>query len=200
MFRQLLKEPGITTAWRAEVGYPDAVMAKHARRADLIVAYRTRGDADTSVYATPDDLVMEAGLPVLLLPTNEAEFQAKAVLLAWKNTPEMRRAISVAMPVLRDAERVLVAAVCRAAQIMAVEQELADVAERLAKNGVRATVLAQAAAPGAAGPKLRGIAEAHGSDLIVAGAYGHSRLREWMLGGATRDLIADGRRYVLLSH
>ena len=54
--------------------------------------------------------------------------------------------------------------------------------------------------PGAAGRKLLRIAQTDQSDLIVAGGFGHSRMREWALGGVTHDLIADARQYVLLSH
>jgi nucleotide-binding universal stress UspA family protein len=199
-FQDQLGDPAIAKSWRSEVGYPDDVMASHARAADLILSYPTRGEVDRTLYATPDTLVMETGLPVLLMPSKEAQFRADTILLAWKNTRESRRAISVTLPLLAGAKRVLVAAVCGAAEIGPVEQELADVVQRLARHGVNATSLAEAGAPGAAGGKLLRIAETDKSDLIVAGAYGHSRLREWVLGGVTRDLLADGRRFVLLSH
>ena len=177
----------------------DDVIAKHARAADLVVGYPARRGVDRALYATPDGLLMEAGLPILLIPAAEVEFRAETVLLAWKNTQEARRAISVAMPLLQKAERVLVAAVCRDREVATIEQELADVAARLARHGVKVATLVEVEAPGAAGRRLLHIAEADKSDLIVAGGYGHSRLREWALGGVTRDLIADGRRFVLLS-
>jgi len=74
------------------------------------------------------------------------------------------------------------------------------VTTRLARHQVNATTLADVDRPGAAGECLRRIAQADKSDLIVAGAYGHSRLRERILGGVTRDLIGDAGRYVFLSH
>jgi nucleotide-binding universal stress UspA family protein len=199
-FRDLFGGPAAPGAWRAEVGYPGDVIPRHARAADMIVAYRSAGDADRTLYAQPDSLVMEAGVPVLLLPDTEAEFSADTVLLAWKNTREARRAISVTLPVLAAANRVLVAGIFEPHEEDQIGEELADVRQRLERHGVKAHTLAEPAAPGGAGGQLLEIADADDSNLVAAGAYGHSRLREWVLGGVTRDLIADRGRYVLLSH
>lgn len=200
LFRDAFREASPTSAWRAELGYPDQVIPEHARSADLIVAYPTVGDVDASIYARPDLLVMECGLPMLLMPREERPFAADRILLAWKNTREARRTVSVALPLLKQSGRVMIAAVCQAGEIATVETELSDVAARLARHGIMAATLAEVESPGATGRKLLRIAESDGSDLIVAGAYGHSRLREWVLGGVTRDLLDDGRRYVWLSH
>jgi nucleotide-binding universal stress UspA family protein len=199
LFRERLKDPAIASSWRTEVGYPEDVIPRQARVADLIVAYPTRGDVDRSVYAPPDTLLMEAGLPVLLLPEREADFRAERVLFGWKNTREARRAISVTLPLLKMSQRVLVAAICSERETEAVERELADVVQRLTRHGVSVTTLVEIGASGPAGANLLRMAQTDRSDLIVTGGYGHSRLREWVLGGVTRDLIADGERYVLLS-
>jgi nucleotide-binding universal stress UspA family protein len=187
-------------AWRSEIAYPNMALARHAAAADLLVAYRTSGVADLSTFAAPEMVLMEAGLPVLLMPGTERTFRAEAILLAWKNTREARRAISMSLPLLAQAKLVLVVAVCERREISHVEAELRDVTERLEAHGVRASSLAEVGAPGAAGRRLVRLAQTQGSDVIVAGGYGHSRLREWILGGVTRDLIADRRHYVLLCH
>jgi nucleotide-binding universal stress UspA family protein len=199
-FSEGLAGQPIKTAWCAEIVYPNVALTRRACAADLVLAYRTSSGADLSVYADPDAVVMEAGLPVLLMPAKEVEFKCDAVLVAWKNTREGRRAIGAALPALTRAKRVLVAAVCQANEIETIERELADVTQRLARHGVSATTLAEVDAPGAAGAKLLRIARTEHSDLIVAGGYGHSRLREWVMGGVTRDFLADGRRFVLLCH
>lgn len=199
-FRQGAPAFASPPAWRSDVAQPNAALCKNASGADLILAYRTTGAADPAVYASPDALVMEAGLPVLLLPGREVPFKGEAALLAWKNTRESRRAISVALPALREAKRVVIASVCQAREIDVVERELRDVSERLSRHGVKATTLVEVGAPGSAGRRLAGIGHAEDCDFIVAGGYGHSRLREWVLGGVTRDLIAETRSYVLLSH
>jgi len=199
-FREQLGDLATVPAWREAVAPPSDAILMHARAADIIVSYRTSWRSDPSRYAASGALVMESGLPVLLLPHREAEFRPETILLAWKNTRETRQAISNALPLLQSARRVLVVAVCGAREIETIEQELADVESRLVRQSVKATTLAEVGAPGSAGRKLLRIAETDRSDLIVAGGYGHSRLREWALGGVTRDLIADGRRYVLLVH
>ena len=200
LFRDAFKDSPTASPWREEMGYPDEVIPRHARVADLVVAYPTDGEISGSVYARPDTLVMETGLPVLLLPRREKEFRAERVLFAWKNTRETRRAISATLPLLKQAGRVLVAAVCRDHELPEVEAQLSDVAQRLSRHGITAATLAEVDAPGAAGHRLLRIAETDTADVVIAGAYGHSRLREWALGGVTRDLIADGGRYVLLNH
>jgi nucleotide-binding universal stress UspA family protein len=190
----------VATSWRSEIAYPNAAVTKHAAAADLIVAYRTTAGADLATYVAPEMLLMEAGLPLLLLPGTETAFRTDTVLLAWKNTREARRSISMSLPILAMAKRVLVAAVCEGRQLSDVEAELRDVSDRLTAHGVKATSLAEVGGPGSAGRRLLRIAQTEGSDLIVAGGYGHSRLREWVMGGVTRDLIADRRHYVLLIH
>ncbi len=88
------------------------MISKHARAADLVIAYPTRGQVDRTLYATPDALVMETGLPVLLLPRKERAFRADRILVAWKNTRESRRALSTTLPLLKQSGRVLIAAIC----------------------------------------------------------------------------------------
>ncbi|HWA61270.1 MAG TPA: universal stress protein [Caulobacteraceae bacterium] len=191
---------GVSTEWRAEIGYPADVLTRQTAAADMVVAYRIRGGPEAAIYAPPDLLVMEAGLPVLLMPAKETPFAAETITLAWKNTREARRAITAALPLLTAARRVLVAAVCSDEDLARTERELRDVAARLAGHGISASTLAEVDASGAAGRRLARIAHTDGADLIVAGGYGHSRLREWILGGVTRDLIADGERWALLVH
>jgi nucleotide-binding universal stress UspA family protein len=199
-FAKAAADSEVEASWRSEVGYPDALVPSYACAADVLVGYPTRGDVDPVFYARPERLVMEAGVPLLLMPAKEAEFRAETILFGWKNTREARRAISVALPLLKRAKRVLLAAVCSRRAVETTERELAYVASRLARHEIAAATLAEAGGPGGAGRRLLQIAETDKTDLIVAGAYGHARLREWILGGVTQDLIADGRRWTLLSH
>ncbi|QUD88723.1 universal stress protein [Phenylobacterium montanum] len=199
-FRDALAAATATASWRSEIGYPSDVVAAHARAADLVLAYRSNEATVSFAYADPEIVLMEAGLPVLFMPASYAEFKADTVLFAWKNTREARRAAALALPVLSKARRVLVASVCHERDLAGVEQELADIARRLSRHGVAATTLAEVGAPGSAGSRLVRIAETDGSELIFAGAYGHSRLREWALGGVTRDLLSARDRFVLLCH
>ncbi len=189
----------LETEWRAHVAYPIAAMARRAAAADLILAWRGPADADPSIHASPDALVMETGAPVLVAPTRETPFKGETVLVAWKNTREARRAVSAALPALARARRVILAAVCAPDDLDDARQDLTDVAARLARHGIATEILAEPVVESASHTLSR-LADQSGADLVVAGAYGHSRLREWVLGGVTRDLIADADRWVLLSH
>ncbi|MDQ2819760.1 MAG: universal stress protein [Pseudomonadota bacterium] len=118
--------------------------------------------------------------------------------MAWDDSRECRRAVTDALPMLRDAERVSVVQVATDDEHAAVFEQLHGVVAWLRSHGVGAQSLMLPAAGGP--PRLGAIAVDHACDLIVAGAYGHSRLREWALGGVTRALVAQQQIAVMLSH
>lgn len=183
-------------AWRQAVDYPHQAMADFSRLADLVVAGRPGLINDPVLFPSVDDLLMTCGLPVLLIPDWPEPPPLRTVIVAWKNTREARRAVSDSLPFLHGADRVIVAGVAERDDQDALTLEVADVCERLSAHGVQASPILRT---GEAGPALRALAGETGADLIVAGAYGHSRLREWVLGGLTRSLIADKSRCVLFS-
>jgi nucleotide-binding universal stress UspA family protein len=115
--------------------------------------------------------------------------------VAWKDTREARRAVWDALPLLREAEEVLMIAVGDSAK----EAGALDVQEHLDQHGVKAKVLhAHRDIPVA--DELIRLAEEQGVDLIVSGAYGHSRTREWILGGVTRELLDHAPVCCLMAH
>ena len=199
-FHRIMSEEGVGWTWRQALGYPDIEIPNNAAPADLVVAYGLDHEADTATYATPDTMVMATGLPVLLLPNEEAPFQADRILFAWKNTREARHALSTFIPLMKQASRVLIAAVCKDKERATVEAQLSDVVYRLGRHGVQAQSLVSAAASGSTAQALARIADQDASETMVLGAYGHSRFREWALGGVTRDLIDDGGRYIVFAH
>ncbi len=127
------------------------------------------------------------------------EIYHPAVLIAWNDTPEARRAVADALPMLRKAEDVIVAEIVedeygRPAALSGVK----DLVGWLSRHGV----LASEQVPdecGYAAAQLGRIASEVGAGLVVAGAYGHSRLREWVFGGVTKELINPSKRCSLLS-
>jgi len=124
---------------------------------------------------------------------------AKQVLLAWKDTREARRAMSDAMPFFEQADRVVVGAVCPDAGTEQALHEVDDVVRALTRRGVNAEArVAQEKHP--EGFHILRQADLEGADLIVCGAYGHTRLGEWVFGGVTADLLAQDGAYLLLSH
>jgi nucleotide-binding universal stress UspA family protein len=164
-------------------------LALHARAADLIVAgapadapSRSRGFVDPGV------LILSAGRPVLLPSDNLAPVRLECVVVAWKDTREARRAIGDAMPFLTLAQHVLVTAVDDIDPKGAGES-VADVVRFLMKHGVKARSEIVEVGNSKTADALVTLASETGADLVVAGGYGHSRLREWAFGGVTRSLL-----------
>ena len=189
--------------WRSALRFPLVELAAEARRADLVVTSRSaRKHASDYDVAQPGVLVLQVGRPVLVAPQEMVGLNAVNVLVAWKDTRESRRAVADSLPFLQKAESVDVVEICddKGAEA-STTRRLADVAAYLLRHGVMAAAKAHIAEhDAAAAEQLLDIAGRVEADLIVAGAYGHSRFQEWVFGGFTRALLAQTRRAVLFSH
>ncbi|MFI4994809.1 MAG: universal stress protein, partial [Hyphomicrobiales bacterium] len=132
LFRQVSGTRNLVE-WRSTVGWPTPFLIEQARAADLIVVSREDIDAheDERFGIDRADVLIDAGRPLLVTPPQLDSLSAERVVIAWKNTREARRAISVTLPLLKMARKVLVAGICDAREIETVEQELADVSQRL---------------------------------------------------------------------
>ena len=184
------------TEWRHAHSLPSDFILQQARAADLIVASRPRADEDTLAPMTVDagDLVMNAGRPVLFVPPNVEYLAAKTVLIGWKDTRESRRAVADSLPFLKGAQHVVVVSVDSG------DHAVKDVISYLGCHGVDASHVVQAPGSGSVADDLLRIADGETADLIVSGAYGHSRAREWILGGVTRDLLDRAGVCCLMAH
>ncbi len=189
--------------WRPAVsmGQIADYIADEARAADLIITgvARTGARLETSRHLDIGDLVMRAGRPLLIVPPHAERLALHHVLIGWKDTPVTRRAVLDAMAFLRQAERVSVVEIAPEDSLPAARGRVADVAAWLSGHGIEVRDQALASEGDDAG-RLRAIADEQSVDLVVAGAYGHSRLREWVLGGVTRDLLYHPKRCALVSH
>ncbi|SHK30650.1 Nucleotide-binding universal stress protein, UspA family [Roseomonas rosea] len=201
-FRKALGQHGAKVEWRCFQEFPAGAIAREARAADLVVLGRewAGGSANFSLAANPGDVVLRAGRPVLVVPPGIDRLEASRVVIAWKDTREARRAVRDALPLLQGAERVSVVEICEEEE--QAEQAAAraeDVARYLVRHGIGARGSAQRMTERSAAAQIERVAQAEGADLIVAGGYGHARLREWVFGGVTRELLR-GARCCLLSH
>ncbi|HEY8004602.1 MAG TPA: universal stress protein [Phenylobacterium sp.] len=195
------KTAGLKAEWTAVETFPALALARHARSADLIVAGGAPlGREGNYRAADTAELVMVSGRPVLVAPPKAAKFHGRAVVVAWKDTREARRALVDAMPFLKAAEEVVVVECCDKDSLVDAQANTADVVRHLRRHGVSAVGKAIAAKPDRVATELHVAAQAIGADLIVAGAYGHTRLGEWAFGGVTYDLLHAPERFVLLSH
>jgi nucleotide-binding universal stress UspA family protein len=194
---------GTAAAWRGTVTYQSlaARLAEEARCADLVITSVARNASlfDTSRHVDVGDLVMQAGRPCLIVPAGIETLALKHVVVAWKDTAEARRAISDALPLLSLAGRVTVVEITAEAEMDDTRARVQDVVGWLGRHGVGAAAVVTPSA-GEDAVRLDAIAEELGADLLVAGAYGHSRVREWVLGGVTRDLLLRAGRASLVSH
>jgi len=163
---------------------------------------RSPAFSDAFSLASPKDLVMEAGRPLLVAPDNVNWLDLRSVLVAWKDTPEARRAVVGALPMLRKARNVTVVEVPEQDESRAaVTDRVSDVVAWLARHGVTATArVSEANQDETAVDQLERVAGDVAAGMIVAGAYGHSRFRELILGGVTQYLVSQTARCVLLSH
>ncbi len=202
-FREATKNRAKHIEWRCAIDFPARYVLQQARCADIIVS-GGHSDAFSDPFAlvTPKDLVMEAGRPLLVVPDSTDWLDLRSMLVAWKDTPEARRAIVDSLPMLRKAKDVTVAEIVEAggSQPLAVSR-VRDVITWLSRHGVSASELvAEQNQDRDATVQLDAMAADLGAGVVVAGAYGHSRFREMILGGMTQHLITQTGRCVLLSH
>lgn len=202
-FERLMFECGLATHWRNGEGNPVQVVSAEAGCADLLViGGHVQRDLDGGLYRlAPDDVLMTCGRPTIVLPENlVTDFRAKRILLAWRNTPEAARAAHDAIPLLTQAEEVILAEVVSSdAWNGRYSISIEDMADHLRVHGAKITISKLQGQASDAGDLLLDFASKIRADLIVAGAYGHSRIREWALGGVTASLLQRAQVPCLLS-
>jgi nucleotide-binding universal stress UspA family protein len=195
-FRRLCDPARMAARDLYEEGDPGTVIAEAAHGADLVLAAQAGvGGLDALAPQPIDHVILSAGGPVLMLPRAGAgEAIGRRVAVAWNGSREAARALKDALPFLVTADAVT---------LLAGGEEAAaslDMATALLKRHA-APVRAKAVEPHhGAGAMLLDAAAAEGADLLVMGAYGHSRLREIVLGGATREVLRRADLPVLLSY
>lgn len=188
----------------------DAVYAlcQASRYADLIVVGQT--DKEDTTPAKPNDLpeavVLGSGRPVLIVPyAGHFSTVGQRVLVLWRESRESARAVHDALPFLASADHVDVIAFSESgsrggSSKGAATSTLADIGTYLARHGANVTVATEPNVGLSVGEAALSRAADLGSDLIVMGGYGHTRLREWVLGGASRSILEHMTVPVLMSH
>jgi nucleotide-binding universal stress UspA family protein len=202
-FRNAMRGRAKSFDWRAYLTVAPLAdeVATRARSADLVVSGgdRHQNQFEISNPLRAGDLVMQTGRPVLIVPDGVERFSLDHVMVAWKDGREARRAISDGLPLLKKAGRVTVMEVAPAAEAAEVRSRLADVVAWLGRHGIAATALPVESGSDEAA-RVNMTAAGQKADLVVAGAYAHSRIHEWVLGGVTRDLLLHTDRCAMVSH
>ncbi|CAO3427277.1 COG0589: Universal stress protein UspA and related nucleotide-binding proteins [Azospirillum doebereinerae] len=190
-------EEAPSAMWREVVGRVEDVVPAEGRLADLIVFAHTTLDSDTQGYATMETALLGTGRPLLLVPRVLPAGIGRTVAVAWNGKIEAARAVAAALPFLRGADRVhALTAETSATDAVAGSR----ISQYLAWQGVNAelTILKPGSEP--VGETVTKKAAELGADLLVMGGYGHSRMREMILGGVTRYVLNHAGLPVLMVH
>jgi nucleotide-binding universal stress UspA family protein len=186
--------------WRSAIARPVHYVSHEARAADLVIVGAPRHGlmSDLAGSLDPGDLVMQVGRPILVVPPQIKSLKLKLAMVCWNDTREARRAVSDALPLLNKFQEVVVVEVIRdESSRSAAHDRVDDVASWLKRHGIGA--FARVFHSAEREDPMEKLFQ-YGADIIVAGAYGHTRLREWVFGGFTHDLIHRSPLCALLAH
>lgn len=154
---------------------------------------------EPNAQINPSDLIARTGRPLLIVPLHVQTLQAERILVGWKDTREARRAVFDALPLLKKSQHVIVCEIDEDHNPADAQRHIDDVVTWLANHGVSGAGMVEPLRDSPA-IQLEALAKQEAADLIVAGAFGHSKLREWILGGVTRDLLGQSSCCQLLAH
>lgn len=205
-FASTIDTRDIAAEWRqADAGFGSVagLIVTHGRAADLIVvAQKDAAWSHSDMLEEPERVVIESGRPVLVVP-NAGDFSLppKRVLVAWNGTRESTRAVFDALPLLKNAAEVSVLWIDPQRDRAAAEDvPAAELSAALSRHGIHSTAITAKSEHGDAGAALLAEAKSQRADCLVMGAYGHTRLREFFLGGASKHIFAHMTCPVLMSH
>lgn len=205
-FSEAFRQAGQGNEWIIEDARHSSAVDRvldHAHTADLVISSQQDPAWGLSwMLEAPERLVLESGRPVLLVPSTwQRGTVGKRVLAAWDGRREATRAIFDALPLLKAAESVFVMRVNPQSEgSAAAELPDIDICTALARHGIKCEAIESSGPSHDAGKTLLSAAEMRGADLLVMGCYGHSRMREMVIGGVTRHVLRHMTIPVLMSH
>jgi nucleotide-binding universal stress UspA family protein len=195
---------GLSAEWRMVTEGLETDPAVHARYVDLTIMGQLDPDGGDGelLRPRPEHVALASGRPILVVPyAGNFETIGSRALIGWNASREATRAVNDAMPLLVGADVVTVLTIdAREGPDAHGELPGADISLHLARHGVKATIERTVSADVPVGDVLLSRAADLGADLLVIGAYGHSRVRELLLGGATRSILQSMTVPVLMSH
>ncbi|MGE0768214.1 MAG: universal stress protein [Hyphomicrobiaceae bacterium] len=179
-----------------------SVVMEHGRAADIIVAGQTDPEWDLSLLSdTPERLALESGRPVLIVPyAGRYSVVGRRVVIAWKSSREAARAVFDALPLLREAQAVHLLEIRERGDDATGLAPDTSIAAALGRHGIKPEVRTSIASDISVGDEILSRAADLGADLLVMGAYGHSRFRESVFGGVTNHIFKHMTLPTLLAH
>ena len=201
LFEDVVRRRGIPRSeWRS-LSHWSSEVAVPAYYADLVVIARPeRAGQPSDPPGLAESLLLSSGRPIILFPPGGKASRVRRILVGWNATREAIRAVADAVPLLARADAVEVLIVDYQRQRARHGQETgAQIARRLAGLGARVEVQCLSSEGKDVGHLLLSQAVEFRADLLIMGAYGHSKLREWMFGGVTRTVLYEAGLPVLMS-
>ncbi len=205
-FEAAVDRRGVSGEWRSEATRGSVIADKvieHGLQADLIITGQFDPENVGGIeHDCAERIVMESGRPVLLVPTaGSYKSIGKNIIIAWNATRESARAAFDALPFIQAAESArLVWIDSQKDEDHAGNLPGSEMAASLSRHGANVTTDALPSGGEAVSDALLNVAADHGADLLVMGAYGHSRVREFVFGGATYNVFRNMTIPVLMSH
>ena len=185
----------LTASFNSKVGPIPGLERDPSRLADVTVCTRGGKQENPDRAALIETAVMDSGRPVILASDAAGESIATNVLVAWNGSAEAARAVSMAMPLLLRANRVTVVTVDDGD----VSADPKALASTLRMNGIEADGVTAVMDRAGVAATLEAEAGRQGADLVLIGAYSHSRVREFVLGGVTDDALTEGSVAMMLA-
>jgi nucleotide-binding universal stress UspA family protein len=188
---------GNTVSWTETRGREDEVVAKLGRLADVIIVPRPSAEFAVGHTLALNAALFETGRPVLVVPPKGAREIGKKVVVSWNGSAQSARAVSSALPILQDADEVNVFII---ESKRTTDETSIGVSEYMAYHGVSCLVHKFSGNGSSVGESLLKEADFVGADIIVMGAYTHSRMRQLILGGVTRHVLEHSDIPLLMAH
>lgn len=189
-------EGGPSARWRVAVGDITDHVGRKARTADLAICPQP-SSTQPGAEDILNDLIYRSGRPVLMVPETGIPGPLNHILIAWNGRAEGARSVGAALPILKGAKHITL---LQLGEINEDRPTLEDLADYLADHGVKAQPITNSEFDGNVGEEIMHHSEVDNADLIVAGAYSHSRWREMILGGVTRQLVHKSKKPIFMSH
>ncbi|WP_068318708.1 universal stress protein [Polycladidibacter hongkongensis] len=173
---------------------------QQARMTDVVVVGQDNPEQPEPMREVViESLLFESGVPTLLVPyISQGKFSCKNVVVAWDGSPTAARAVHAALPILEMAEKVTIVIVNKGKPVDG--EPGADLATYLARHNLKVTVDVITKPPVSVADSLLNYVSENDVDMLVMGGYGHSRMREYIIGGATRDILSSMTVPVLMAH
>lgn len=186
-----------STGWASDNPPGDTAVGIYARLFDLTVVGRPISGASAPAMSTLETILFDSGRPILIAPPRPPATLARTAVVSWNGSTETARAVAFAMPFLAQARRTIVLAV---EGVMVPGPTAAEAAGHLKRNGIPAESREVPAGARGGGETILTEAAALSADLLVKGAYTHSRLRQMIFGGATSHILSAAELPVLMAH